>query len=516
MNEHDLHAAFGDLARRGTEEQTERMRHGDGLSAERVTLRAGRARRRRAGAATVSGLVVAAALVLGGTTLADRPQPQPATPPTPTVTTPAPSPDPTPDPLPSSTPSSPPLATQPARDDVSGFLQPYPVQPRAGWTIPVDRLWTPSAGFRGGTPILGDVTASPHSYPGFRALAAEDRWVLAVGDPYDEWLVGVDAAGGAATWQLPDDEVLACAGVHDGLLVCLGPTGDGSSAVQLRDPATGSVVRTAGPGGTGIAVADGAVVVHRADGADVHVEVRDLTTGERRADVTLAGAYDPDTPQGDGVLVTERAGSVVLVRSVGYQFALDARTGTVLGQSLERLTDVRPDGWVTGYAEDGTVHAVGPDGQDVPLPGTGTWTARVWAPASDVSVPLLSGSDAYDGEADVLTAVDPASGEVLWTVAGADAVVAVVDRVAVAAAGRELVGVDLVTGEERWRTAFGDPAGFDGERLVLRVQDRVHALAADDGAEAWSLPLGPEVEVHQVAGRLVTTHPDGSFGVLEP
>ncbi len=98
MNEHDLHAAFGDLARRGTEEQTERMRHGDGLSAERVTAVAHRTRRRRAALTTAAGLVVLGGTAVAGTALVDTPAPPQPAAPTPSVTAPAVTPSPSPSP----------------------------------------------------------------------------------------------------------------------------------------------------------------------------------------------------------------------------------------------------------------------------------------------------------------------------------------------------------------------------------------------------------------------------------
>jgi hypothetical protein len=116
MNEHELHAALGDLAGRGADEQAARLRAATGLSAERVVAVAGRRRRVRVAAAGGSALAVVAALVLGGAALAERPEPLPAAP-GPTRT-----PSPTPSPSPSPTPTaSAPATALPAGDPAAPF-----------------------------------------------------------------------------------------------------------------------------------------------------------------------------------------------------------------------------------------------------------------------------------------------------------------------------------------------------------------------------------------------------------
>lgn len=105
MNEHDLHGAFGDLARRGADDQAERMRRGAGIAAGDVVRRASRGRQRRAAGVSVTTLAVLGAAVLGGVAFGRAPEPQPAVPvPSPTTSAPAPTPS-TPAPTPSETPA---------------------------------------------------------------------------------------------------------------------------------------------------------------------------------------------------------------------------------------------------------------------------------------------------------------------------------------------------------------------------------------------------------------------------
>ncbi|MFF1530673.1 PQQ-binding-like beta-propeller repeat protein [Cellulomonas sp. NPDC058312] len=515
MNERDLHTSFGDLARSAADEQIDRQRRGDGLSVSSITRQSSRARRRRGALTTVAGIAAVTSLVLTGSALADRPEPRPAGTPTTSPTRSTPTPTPAPDPTPDPTPSSPVTSAPPTAPDVTGttgVLRSYPSAPRAAWTVPPSSIWPAASGYPGALPLLGDVTASPHSYPAFRALAAGGTWLVAAGIPEDEDLVGLGADDGTVRWTLdgpPGDAVDACAGVHDGLLVCQGG-GDGARVVQLRDPGTGDVVREAGPGGSGIALAADAVVVHAVTGTDVLVEVRDLVTGAVRGGFTLPGAA------GDGVVQWRRAGAYVLVEAPQYSFVVDARSGRQVGGSLNRPGGVRPDGWVTGYAADGNLHAVGPDGRDLTLPAGYAATPRVWAPAPDLDVPLLVWPDPADSADRRVRAVDPASGEVVWSVPGTTAVQAVAGRTVVLVGQEELVAVDAPTGTELWRTPAGNIVGVDGERLVVDDLAGLRAVDLRTGSVAWELALDPTVQVHEVDGTLVAVGADGSLTSLVP
>lgn len=505
MNERDLHTSLGDLARRTADEQSTRQGRGDGLSVPAITRQSGRARRRRGALSAVGGVAAVTAVLLAGATLTDRPEPRPASTPSPSATRPAPTP------TPSGSATSEPTETA---DDTgtTGVLRPYATAPRTAWTTSAGALWTGTPDTPGAVPVLGDVTASPHSYPGFRALAAGGTWLVAAGIPVDEDVVGVRSADGAVRWSLDgaEDAVDACAGVHDGLLVCLGAAGP-DSTVQLRDPATGDVVREAGPGGAGVAVADGAVVVHAVTGDDVRIEVRDLTSGAVRGDVVLAGAAGAEV--GDGVVQWQRAGTYVLVHAPRYSFAVDARTGQRVGSSLARPVDVRPDGWVTGYGSDGSLRAEGPDGEGVALPGELATTPAVWAPAAGLPVPLLVAG--YGDDARV-HAVDPTSGQVVWSVPGAAAVQAVAGRTAVLLGQDDLVAVDVVSGAELWRTPAGTVVGVDGERLVVDDLAGLRAVDVRDGSVVWELALDPTLQVHALDGTLVAVGADGSLSSLVP
>jgi outer membrane protein assembly factor BamB len=525
MNEHDLHGAFGDLARRGADDQAERMRRGAGIAAGDVVRRASRGRQRRAGASAVTGVVIVVGLVLGGSALTHRPDPQPADTPSPTVTGPAPAPSRTraPAPTPTSEHTSSPPLPDPATDlATTGLLRPYPTEPSVTWTASGSSLW-PSADGVEGPPTIGDVSASMHTLPPFRGLAAGTGLLVATGVPADEWVVGVDSRSGAVTWRSDGgaDGVISCGGSYDDLLVCLGRRGTEAAAdVQLRDPATGAVVRTVGPGGHGIVVVGDAVLVFDSDDTDVHLRTMDLASGAVRYESTLAGAARVDEPIGDGVIWWERAGSMVLVHGYGYTLAVDVADGSVLGQSLASLQAVRADGWVTGTGAGGSPRAVGPQGQDLLLPDPTVLPPVVWAPRVGSAVPLLAGSSPGDGKADRVSALDPVTGETLWTVPDVWAADGVVGDTALLRGDDLLLAVDVRTGAERWREDITcEVVGFDGDRVVVAAATGPHRVAAfdlEDGDEAWTKTLPADQVAKQIDGTLVLVGADGSLRAHQP
>lgn len=509
---HELHRALDDLVQGvATEHEA-----GAGLPVAAMTARARSRRVRFTALVSTAAACAVLAVGAGGVAVAtwDRAEVQPAVPtptasstPTPEVTQPAPAPssDPTPD---AADGADLPAVT------TSGVVRPYPTAPTVGWTLTGADLGGPQ---HQQTPVVGDVTASPHQFPGFRALEAGGAWLVAVLGDADR-MTAVDTGSGAPRWTWTDDgapgSVVQCGGTHDGLLVCLVRTAD-ATEVQLRDPATGTVVRTVAPGGVGTVVVGDTLLVHDLDGDDVHVRFHDLRTGALRSSSTLTGVVDPDEPVGDGVVFWQRSGALVLVHGVGYSLAVDMASAQVLGDSLAIATGVRGDGWVHGTAADGTVLAVDADGREVVLPGTTTWTPSVWAPDPDVAVPLLSGSDEYDDVADSVQATDPATGATLWTVPDAYGALAVAGRTAVLGSGSGLVGVDLTSGTVLWRTEFGAVTAFDGERLLLSRSGRSWAVAAD-GTEAWTLTTGPEVELQVVGDELAHVSWDATLSGLVP
>ncbi len=512
MNEDDLRSAFDDLARRGADEQAARLRRGDGLPAGWIAAAARRRRRHRSAVGVVAGLALLAGVAVAGAVAVGLPGPVP--PATPTPAPPSPTTQPTPTGSPDSTPE--PTSTRPVDGDgaagSTGVLRAYPTAPGAAWTTPGDALWPYLA--PDDDPIVGDATASYPAFLPFRALVADGTWLVAGGSLAGESSAAVDAGTGDVRWTR--EPSMMCGGVHDELFVCL-QDGD----VVLVDPADGAPVRTVlvpqpGAGVQGIAVVGDLAAVHSALGDDVRVDVLDLRTGDGSGTV-LRDRVDPERPVGDAVTYWERSGTVVRFLGVQHTVVVDTATATVLAPDVDQDTGVRADGWVEGWAADGTLHAVGPQGQDHPLPGAPTRTLPVWAPQEGRTVPLLTGSDPSDGVADAVHAVDPATGLELWTFPGADTVLAVGGRTAVLRAPDALVGVDLTSGTELWRAGSrtGTVVGYDGTRFVLADDaGTASAVDASDGAVAWSTTVPGRLVAAD--GTLAVVGADGSLTALPP
>jgi outer membrane protein assembly factor BamB len=507
MNEHDLQSAFDDLARRGADEQAERLRRGDGLSAGRITAGA---RRRRTVVGVVASLAVLGGVAVAGGVAGALPTPVPPATPTPAPEQPTPTTGPTPEPAPGLTPT--PTVAEPDGMTATGFLRAYPSAPAPAWTAPGSSLW-PFLG-AGEDLSVGDPMASYPAFLPFRVVAVDGTWLVAGGSLMNESAAGVDAATGDVRWVRERSRM--CGGAYDDLLVCL----DANGAVALLDPVRDVAVRTLMPpedlAVQGLAVFGDTVVVHSSGVSDVVIDVVNLDTGAVDETV-LANRIDPDAPVGDSVTYWERSGSIVRFVGLQYTLVVDTESGALLAPDLAQPTGVRADGWVEGQAADGTLHAVGPQGQDVLLPGESVGTVPVWVPTDGLTVPLLTNSVSSDGSFDGVHAVDPTTGTELWSVPGATTVLAVGGRTAVLRAADALVGVDVTTGAEVWRAGTRDSTVvvYDGTRFVLSdVDGTVQAVDAADGGVAWTAT---------VAGRLVAADDtlavvgeDGSLTALPP
>ncbi|WP_121743966.1 outer membrane protein assembly factor BamB family protein [Natronorubrum halophilum] len=181
--------------------------------------------------------------------------------------------------------------------------------------------------------------------------------------------------------------------------------------------------------------------------------------------------------------------------------------------------------------EDGTVYALDPSTGEqrwsAELPGS--LEAALALAAADGSMPSDDAAPAllYAGHAEGLSALEPDSGEVVWThetdapVAGSPAVDRARDR-ARHDWGQELddEAVDLLSlGDARMERDDGDGA-YDGDRVYVGTADgTVLALEAGTGDELWDAPTkgavvdGPTVAGERVyvaddSGTLVALHAD--------
>jgi hypothetical protein len=213
MNDHDLHSALDDLARRTADEQGRLMRSGTGLSADGVASGARRHRRRRAAVSTVAGLVVLGSAVVAGAAVVDRPAPVPPASPAPTPSTTVTAPAPTSTPTAAATPAGTVLPTgDPTLPfGACGSLADAPAD------HPSDDRWTVSLGLDAAQVAVGDplgvstrleVVLSPqwtpngawygaHPDSGPELLVLRDGVVVGDGDLYG------DVPSTLTTYQVP-------------------------------------------------------------------------------------------------------------------------------------------------------------------------------------------------------------------------------------------------------------------------------------------------------------------------
>lgn len=209
------------------------------------------------------------------------------------------------------------------------------------------------------------------------------------------------------------------------------------------------------------------------------VRARDATTGDQ------VWTYTVDSPTDDAfVTVHADAGLVLATSTTGEVVALDAASGAVrwrhgLGAALSAGTPATADGVAYLPAS----HAAAGDDRPPVLvaldadTGAERWQAELqpatdlqWAPPTVAGDLVLIADTADQAEgATHLSAVDRASGEVVWTHAFDDrrqgfhrVQPLVVGDVVVAVDGTSLYGVDLATGERRWRRGVGGVATVFG------------------------------------------------------
>lgn len=190
--------------------------------------------------------------------------------------------------------------------------------------------------------------------------------------------------------------------------------------------------------------------------------------------------------------------------------------GVVVTSAYE--TEVDEDG-VYAIGAERTVVA-GPDGVERFAVDGAVWTPLF----SDGSLADRVVVQEYGGEYPTLVAYDVADGRELWRRATTDWDWAVlqVDGVAITS-GERLAGIDLRTGEERWRTdAVVRTGGLvtDGTRvLALEVDTEGTWLAAYDvgsGARTWRVPTFRGAWMFSPAGPGVLVSGDGGTAMFRP
>ncbi|MBC7289883.1 MAG: PQQ-binding-like beta-propeller repeat protein [Actinotalea sp.] len=404
-----------------------------------------------------------------------------------------------------------------------GLLRPLSAAPTERWALarvsvagvgPRDVLVsTPDGRLHGVDPLVGEVRWSTEAAP-----AGGSSWCSVLHRTGD----------GAVVARAPRELAAAA------LVVCeQGRWVPGSLGSRVRvttattvDPATGAVLARRGLGG-GLLVSDtvdGDLVHAWADlSGRVGVVRWDPWTGEERW--TYRSDDRVTERRSNGVAVHHGAGTVTFVGS--GTLTVDLATGSRVhrrglgdGTAAERL----PDGSVALRGADGTWTLIGADGARVALPGAPllpTVGPDRAAPAPATPVPLL----VRDG--DRLVGVDPRGGEILWQVTaaagrgvpGETRLLAQTSDTAVLATTERAWAVDLADGSERWRSPLlqlgrTEPL-TDGTVVALAVPDGTGggALVGVDlrsGDARWRLPLpAGTTGLRPAHGLVLVTSSDG-------
>lgn len=415
----------------------------------------------------VVGAAAATVLAIGvATATALTPAPR-----VPAVLDPAPTVTASPTPSTTATPTAEPAPTPaPATLTGLGLVDSLATAPRALWELSPRSVLGLEASQD--VPTFVDVrTGAP--YGAFSAVEAGDVLVTQVsGSDGGYVLAGLDATTGATVWAR-DDEPLpswptCAAALSNGLLACLAIDASASGrVVTLLDPTDGTLVRTIPLGFDPLSVgaAGGTVIVHgHEDEATPRWDALDTATGATVWSHLDPGGATDEEPPGDVFASTSVEGDIAFLAGYTYHALIDVRTGerTTAGASL------------TGIRE---------------LP-------TLWVPADGVTVPAFERVGDTSSDAAVIRALDPVSGDVLWT--SREGVYPLVDVVGdgVFVYDQETTYyLDLATGRERWSTTAGWPVATDGERVLLGPTraSGLSVVSVSDGSEVWSWDEGTDV-----------------------
>ncbi|MFF2621051.1 outer membrane protein assembly factor BamB family protein [Oerskovia jenensis] len=373
--------------------------------------------------------------------------------------------------------------------------------------------------------------------------AVVDGTLVVPGDP----VVGYDPDTGQERWRgTPQpagsaERLTGCSGTgtwwaQEGPLVCTtseiravpmtGGTFEHLVPVRLEVmvATTGEVTgsRAFDEGTQGAAVFDdGIATVRWGDEGQAVVDLEDMATGEPRWSREIA------VERGSGAdasyLGLQDGGSVLMVAVAGRLVTLDADGRTVDGAE---------EAW-TAPLRDGRARVQHRDGGSTVLDRDGTELFRARSMVQEFETTdgaptrlyfVTAGGGVMDesGEIDPVrtAALDPATGQTLWSTDGVDAPVAQVGDVGVLSGAGRLWAVDLGSGERLWESSgvrTYTSAHTDGTDLYLVGTSAsggtsITAISVDSGHELWSSELEDSVIAGMgVNGRLVVMSADGGL-----
>ena len=317
-----------------------------------------------------------------------------------------------------------------------------------------------------------------------------------------------DLASGALQWSTcsPDEAYRMILGASPDVVLAVQPNDNGADTIAL-DAETGTELwKMSTAQGLGFAPGpvDGqgvAVIETDVEGPPFVMGV-DIATGEERwriePGLSVIGHTDdivvvtPTKP----ILPQPTPGSPLGGPLTGDMRAIDRATGAeIWTNDLFLQTQQGGTAWTsTAVGENVVVVPTmeGITGVDL-TSGSVLWTAPQLEQLAS-SDGVIVGSERSMGAAPSLRALDATTGAELWTAQGSaayGALPAVGDGVVVVLeqTGQNLIAIDLLTGQERWRVERGSPGEPQltvGQSTVLLWEADLGVLSTTDGTRTWS------------------------------
>jgi outer membrane protein assembly factor BamB len=263
--------------------------------------------------------------------------------------------------------------------------------------------------------------------------------------------------------------------------------------VRALDPATGSLLWSFDTGGTmsGAAptAANDLIYVGNHDGV---LYALSASTGTR------VWARDLGVSMSDSPVVSVGALYVdVLTRSSYFMFSIDPLTGSTNWFTDQALWDVPPPTLAYGLVFDGGSLSCGAQAIDATT-GTEAWVVELCDDAEPSDAFAAANGLVFEGDDGGTHAVDPATGDTVWSAAAVGWVAPSVANGVVYVGSNAVYAMNARTGTLLWSSAApgratSPPIVANGVVYMglptLGYSGKVWAFGVDDGASLWTSPL---------------------------
>ncbi|MEX0827175.1 MAG: PQQ-binding-like beta-propeller repeat protein [Acidimicrobiia bacterium] len=363
--------------------------------------------------------------------------------------------------------------------------------------------------------------ADPTNLLGRGSLVLRDGPVVLVADGDGETVTALDTATGEQLWQQT---------VDGGVVVLLGTAADsvivgGYGLVVALDRAAGAEQwRFIDPSGALRPMAAYAgefgihVILDRPHEGDTDppvVMTFDRVDGSVIWSNTLDGTGHPDLELQTGFNSSRLIFDRLFVKTTGTLHALDARTGEILWIHRFAAVPHESHGPAPILFDGVVLYVPDPNGELVALEAdTGQQRWRLEVEPGYVAPVSSDGGLLVFVDGAGVHAVHSATGDRVWDhpIADTRTQAAVVGDVVVALGARQLIGLDVATGDPLWSASVDLEIGYAvlaaGDVAVAAAEDGVVAVVAGTGAILWELDRGVAEPPFIVDDSILLAHPD--------